>query len=51
MSTLQMERRKFLKFSLTASGGLLMGLYLPGKSKPELFLCQTRSCASAQMSE
>ncbi|HET8564466.1 MAG TPA: xanthine dehydrogenase family protein molybdopterin-binding subunit [Candidatus Binatia bacterium] len=33
MSTLQMERRKFLKFSLAASGGLLIGLYLPGKSK------------------
>src|SRR5438552_2950492 len=33
MSTLQMERRKFLKFSLAASGGLLIGLYLPGAGK------------------
>ena len=41
MSTLQMERRKFLKFSLTASGGLLMGLYLPGKSKLALAQQQT----------
>jgi len=41
MSTLQMERRKFLKFSLAASGGLLMGLYLPGKSKLALAQQQT----------
>src|SRR2546425_8475098 len=33
MSTLQMERREFLKFSVAASGGLLIGLYLPGASK------------------
>src|SRR5437899_11732271 len=40
MSTLQMERRKFLKFSLAASGGLLIGLNLPRKS--ELALAQER---------
>jgi isoquinoline 1-oxidoreductase beta subunit len=28
-----MERREFLKFSVAASGGLLIGLYLPGASK------------------
>jgi len=33
MRTLQMERREFLKFSVAASGGLLIGLYLPGASK------------------
>ena len=33
MSALQMERREFLRFSLTASGGLLIGLYLPIASK------------------
>src|SRR3982074_2086248 len=33
MSTLPMERREFLKFSVAASGGLLIGLYLPGASK------------------
>jgi isoquinoline 1-oxidoreductase subunit beta len=33
MTALQMERRKFLKFSLAASGGLLLGFYLPGKNK------------------
>jgi len=33
MNTIQMERRKFLKFSVAASGGLLIGLYLPGASK------------------
>ena len=33
MSTLQMERREFLRFSLVASGGLLIGLYLPGAGK------------------
>jgi isoquinoline 1-oxidoreductase subunit beta len=33
MSTLQMERREFLRFSVAASGGLLIGLYLPGGSK------------------
>ena len=33
MSTLQMERREFLRFSVAASGGLLIGLYLPGASK------------------
>src|SRR5258708_10521086 len=29
----QMERRELLKFSVAASGGLLIGLYLPGASK------------------
>ncbi len=33
MSTLQMERREFLRFSVAASGGLLIGLYLPGARK------------------
>src|SRR5438093_3472654 len=33
MSTLQMERRALLKISVAASGGLLIGLYLPGASK------------------
>src|SRR5882762_2291220 len=33
MSTLQMERREFLKFSVAASSGLLIGLYLPGANK------------------
>ncbi len=33
MSTLQMDRRALLKFSLAASGGLLIGVYLPGASK------------------
>src|ERR1700676_2302902 len=33
MSTLQMERRAFLRFSVAASGGLLIGLYLPGASR------------------
>src|SRR5438034_2060796 len=33
MSTLQMERREFLRFSLAASSGLLIGLYLPGAGK------------------
>src|SRR3979490_3600989 len=33
MSTLQMERREFLRFSVAASGGLLIGLYLPCASK------------------
>jgi len=28
-----MERREFLKFSVTASGGLLLGFYFPGVSK------------------
>jgi isoquinoline 1-oxidoreductase beta subunit len=41
MSTFQMKRREFLKFSLGASGGLLIGLYLPGKSK--LALAQERA--------
>jgi isoquinoline 1-oxidoreductase subunit beta len=43
MSTLDMERRQFLKFSLAASGGLLLGLYLPGKSK--LALAQEQSAS------
>jgi isoquinoline 1-oxidoreductase beta subunit len=30
MSAHPMERREFLKFSVAASGGLLIGLYLPG---------------------
>jgi len=33
MSAPTMERREFLKFSLAASGGLLIGLYVPGGSK------------------
>src|SRR5947199_959780 len=33
MNTIQMERREFLKFSVAASGGLLIGIYLPGGSK------------------
>jgi isoquinoline 1-oxidoreductase subunit beta len=33
MNTLQMERREFLRFSVAASGGLLIGLYLPCASK------------------
>ena len=33
MSTVQMERRAFLKISVAASGGLLIGLYLPGAHK------------------
>jgi len=33
MSALQMERRAFLKFSVAAGGGLLVGLYLPGASR------------------
>jgi isoquinoline 1-oxidoreductase beta subunit len=41
MSALQMDRRRFLKFSLAAGGGLMIGLYLPGKSK--LALAQERS--------
>src|SRR5256886_4106541 len=33
MTTLQMERREFLKISVVASGGLLVGLCVPGESK------------------
>src|SRR5207302_10052950 len=33
MNASAMERRDFLKFSLMASGGLLIGLYVPGGSK------------------
>src|SRR6266705_2315386 len=33
MSAFQMERREFLKFSVAASGGLLIGVYLSGASK------------------
>ncbi len=33
MSTLQMERRAFLKISVAASSGLLIGLYFPGANK------------------
>src|SRR2546423_11689090 len=33
MSAPAMERRDFLKFSVAASGGLLIGIYLPGGSK------------------
>jgi len=31
-----LERREFLKFSLTASGGLLLGLYIPSGAKEAL---------------
>ncbi len=41
MSGLEMKRREFLKFSLAASGGLLIGFYLPGTSK--LALAQGQS--------
>src|SRR4029077_2794221 len=41
MSTLPMERREFLKFSVAASGGLLIGLYLPGVRK--LVVAEERS--------
>src|SRR6266576_5213851 len=41
MSTPPMERREFLKFSVAASGGLLIGLYLPGASK--LAVAEARS--------
>ena len=44
MSTLQMERRAFLKISVAASGGLLIGLYLPGASK--LAAAQERSASA-----
>jgi isoquinoline 1-oxidoreductase beta subunit len=33
MSARPMERREFLKFSVAASGGLLIGFYVPGASK------------------
>ena len=33
MSAPLLERREFLKFSMTASGGLLVGLYLPNGAK------------------
>jgi len=33
MSALPMQRRQFLKFSLAASGGLLVGIYLPGAAR------------------
>lgn len=33
MSTLHMRRREFLQFSVAASGGLLIGFYLPGASR------------------
>jgi isoquinoline 1-oxidoreductase beta subunit len=41
MSHLQMQRRDFLRYSLSACGGLLIGLYLPGASK--LALAETKS--------
>ena len=41
MSRAEMKRREFLKFSLAASGGLLIGLSLPGKDM--LALAQDRS--------
>ena len=43
MSTLQIERRQFLKFSLATSAGLMIGLYLPGKG--QLALGQERSAS------
>jgi isoquinoline 1-oxidoreductase beta subunit len=43
MSTLEMKRREFLKFSLATSAGLMIGLYLPDKSK--LALAQERSAS------
>ena len=43
MKALDMKRRQFLKFSVAASGGLLLGLYLPGKSKPVLAQEQSTS--------
>ena len=36
MSAPVLERREFLKFSLTASGGLLLGLYIPSGAKETL---------------
>src|SRR5213593_763168 len=39
-----MERRAFLKISVAASGGLLIGLYLPGASK--LAAAQERSASA-----
>jgi isoquinoline 1-oxidoreductase beta subunit len=33
MSALQMKRREFLRVSVAASGGLLIGLYLPGANQ------------------
>ena len=36
MSTPLLERREFLKFSLVASGGLLVGLYVPSGAKDAL---------------
>src|ERR1700716_586551 len=41
MSTLQIERRTFLKISVAASSGLLIGLYLPGATK--LAMAEERS--------
>jgi isoquinoline 1-oxidoreductase subunit beta len=43
MKALDMKRRQFLKFSVAASGGLLLGLYLPGKSKAVLAQEQSTS--------
>src|SRR5437879_4742267 len=46
MTTLQMERREFLKISVVASGGLLVGLCVPGASK---FAVAEQRSASAVM--
>jgi len=43
MSTFEMKRREFLRFSLAASGGLLIGFYLPGKSKMALAQDQSKA--------
>jgi isoquinoline 1-oxidoreductase subunit beta len=43
MSTLQMERREFLRLSVAASSGLLIGLYLPSANK--LAVAEERSAS------
>ena len=44
MSTLQMERREFLRFSMAASGGLLIGLYLPVASRCQKAALEESPC-------